>query len=143
MREAHQFKASKPTLPQALADDGLNLILFGLGHGDIRSLKPWQSQGKASRARDLQESVDKSAPKLLLQWRQRVARAAEVTLAQNQWEAGPALKTNFNPPYSPFKECASIMNVGAAVWRRTVVFLTCNTKSSLSFFFFEMLNNPL
>ena len=36
--------------------------------------------------------------------------------------------------YSPLKECASIMNVGAAVWRRTVVFLTCNTKSSLSFF---------
>ena len=95
LREEHQFKASKPTLPQALADDGLNLILFGLGHGDIRSLKPWQSQGKASRARDLQESVDKSAPKLLLQWRQRVARAAEVTLAQNQWEAGPALKTSF------------------------------------------------
>ena len=67
LREAHQFKASKPTLPQALADYGLNLILFGLGHGDIRSLKPWQSQGKASLARDLQESVDKSAPKLLLQ----------------------------------------------------------------------------
>ena len=95
LREAHQFKASKPTLPQALADNGLNLILFGLGHGDIRSLKPWQSQGNASRARYLQESVDKSAPKLLLQWRQRVARAAEVTLAQNQWEAGPALKTSF------------------------------------------------
>ena len=49
-------------------------------------------------------------------------------------QAGPSLKTNFNPPYSPLKECASIMNVGAAVWRRTVVFLTCNTKSSLSFF---------
>ena len=95
LREEHQFKASKPTLPQALADDGLNLILFGLGHGDIQSLKPWQSQGKASRARYLQESEDKSDPKLLLQWRQRVARAAEVTLAQNQWEAGPALKTSF------------------------------------------------
>ena len=95
LKEAHQFKASKPTLPQALADDGLNLVLLGLGHDEIRSLKPWQSQGKASRARDLQESVDKSASKLLLQWRQRVARAAEVTLAQNQWEAGPALKTSF------------------------------------------------
>ena len=71
LKEAQQFKASKPTLPQALADDGLNLMLFGLGHGDIQSLKPWQSQGKASRARDLQESVDKSAPKLLLKWRQR------------------------------------------------------------------------
>ena len=95
LKEADQFKASKPTLPQALADDGLNLVLLGLGHDEIRSLKPWQSQGKASRARDLQESVDKSASKLLLQWRQRVARAAEVTLAQNQWEAGPALKTSF------------------------------------------------
>ena len=95
MKEAHQFKASKPTLPQALADDGLNLVFLGLGHDEMRSLKQWQSQRKASRARDLQESVDKSAPKLLLQWRQRVARAAEVTLAQNQWEAGPALKTSF------------------------------------------------
>ena len=35
LREEHQFKASKPTLPQALADDGLNLILLGLGHGEI------------------------------------------------------------------------------------------------------------
>ena len=95
LKEAQQFRASKPTLPQALADDGLNLVLLGLGHGEIRSLKRWQSQWKASRARDLQESADKSAPKLLLQWRQRVARAAEVTLAQNQWEAGPALKTSF------------------------------------------------
>ena len=117
LREAHQFKASKPTLPQALADDGLNLILFGLGHGDIRSLKPWQSQGKASRAQDLQESVDKSAPKLLLQWRQRVARAAEVTLAQNQWEAGPALKTSFKLNRSSARHLRQYQQGSHVTWK--------------------------